>query len=268
MKQRIISLMLAAAFVAAAPAQAQRASLGDRVASLEQQLLNTQANTDMLNQLQQLRSQLTEMQGTIEQLQHENEQLKQLNRAQFLDLDGRLERLEGGATAAPVAPTAAAPAAAPVPAPAAVAERAPTVRGDAGAMAATHDERTTYNVAFDALKAGRYADATQYFLSFLELYPAGVYAPNALYWLGESHYAAGQYGQARTQFEQLLAQYPTHDKAAGALLKVGLSQNAAGDVEAAQQTLQQVGQRYPGSDAAGIARDRLRSLQLGQHSLR
>lgn len=264
MKQRIISLMLAAAFTAAAPAQAQRASLGDRVASLEQQLLNTQANTDMLNQLQQLRSQLTEMQGAIEQLQHENEQLKQLNRAQFLDLDGRLERIEGGGNAVPAAaPTAAAPAAAPV-----ASERAPTVRGDAGAMAATRDERTAYNVAFDALKAGRHADATEYFLSFLELYPGGVYAPNALYWLGESHYVAGQYGPAREQFEKLLQQYPTHDKAAGALLKIGLSQQAAGDLAAAETTLGQVGQRYPGSDAAAIARDRLRSLQLGQHGLR
>lgn len=264
MKQRIISLMLAAAFMAAAPAQAQRASLGDRVASLEQQLLNTQANTDMLNQLQQLRSQLTEMQGAIEQLQHENEQLKQLNRAQFLDLDGRLERIEGGGSTVPAAaPTAAAPAAAPV-----ASERAPTVRGDAGAMAATRDERTAYNVAFDALKAGRHADASEYFLSFLELYPSGVYAPNALYWLGESHYVAGQYGPAREQFEKLLLQYPTHDKAAGALLKIGLSQQAAGDLAAAETTLGQVGQRYPGSDAAVIARDRLRSLQLGQHSLR
>lgn len=264
MKQRIISLMLAAAFMAAAPAQAQRASLGDRVTSLEQQLLNTQANTDMLNQLQQLRAQLTEMQGTIEQLQHENEQLKQLNRAQFLDLDGRLERIENSGNATPAtAPTAAAPAAAP-----AATERAPTVRGDAGAMAATRDERTAYNVAFDALKAGRHADATQYFLSFLELYPSGVYAPNALYWLGESHYVAGQYGPAREQFEKLLQQYPTHDKAAGALLKIGLSQQAAGDLAAAETTLGQVGQRYPGSDAAAIARDRLRSLQLGQHSLR
>lgn len=264
MKQRIFSLMLAAAVMAAAPAQAQRASLGDRVASLEQQLLNTQANTDMLNQLQQLRAQLTEMQGTIEQLQHENEQLKQLNRAQFLDLDGRLERIEGGGNTVPAtAPTAAAPAAAP-----AASERAPTVRGDAGAMAATRDERTAYNVAFDALKAGRHADATQYFLSFLELYPSGVYAPNALYWLGESHYVAGQYGPAREQFEKLLQQYPTHDKAAGALLKIGLSQQAAGDLAAAESTLGQVGLRYPGSDAAAIARDRLRSLQLGQHSLR
>ena len=262
MKQRIISLMLAAAFVAAAPAQAQRASLGDRVASLEQQVFNSQANMDMLNQLQQLRVQLTEMQATIEQLQHENEQLKQINRSQFLDLDGRLERIENGAGPAPEAPLPAAPVAA-----AAVPERAPTVRGDAGALAATHDERTSYNVAFDALKAGRYADATQYFLSFLELYPAGVYAPNALYWLGESHYATGQYAQARTQFEQLLGQYPTHDKAAGALLKIGLSQHAAGDAVAAEQTLQQVGQRYPGSDAAGIARDRLRSWQIGQHRL-
>lgn len=263
MKSAIVSLMLAAAFVAAAPAQAQRASLADRVAAVEAQVYNTSANTDLLNQLQQVRQQLTEMQGALEQLQHENEQLKQRSRDQYLDLDGRLERLEGGNTL-PAAP-AAAPAVAAAPA---AAERAPTVRGDAGALAATQDERVAYNVAFDALKAGRHADASELFISFLELYPEGVYAPNALYWLGESFYASAQYGRAREQFQSLLGRYPTHDKAAGALLKIGLSEYAAGDPAAAEATLLQVGQRYPGSDAAGIAGDRLRSLRLGQHSLR
>ena len=268
MKPAIVSLMLAAALVAAAPAQAQRASLADRVAAVEAQVYNTSANTDLLNQLQQLRQQLTEMQGTLEQLQHENEQLKQRSRDQYLDLDGRLERLEGG-NALPAAPTAAAPAAAPaVQAAAAVPERAPTVRGDAVSLAVTQEERVAYNVAFDALKAGRHADASELFTSFLELYPAGVYAPNALYWLGESFYAAGQYGRAREQFQQLLERYPTHDKAAGALLKIGLSHHAAGDPVAAETALLEVGQRYPGSDAAGIAGDRLRSLRLGQHGLR
>lgn len=268
MKSAIVSLMLAAAFVAAAPAQAQRASLADRVAAVEAQVYNTSANTDLLNQLQQVRQQLTEMQGALEQLQHENEQLKQRSRDQYLDLDGRLERLEGGNTL-PAAPVAAAPAAAPAVADApAAAERAPTVRGDAGALAATQNERVAYNVAFDALKAGRHADASELFISFLELYPEGVYAPNALYWLGESFYASAQYGRAREQFQSLLGRYPTHDKAAGALLKIGLSEYAAGDPAAAEATLLQVGQRYPGSDAAGIAADRLRSLRLGQHSLR
>lgn len=263
MNRRILSLMLAAAFVAAAPAQAQRASLADRVGSLEQQMLNASANNDMLNQLQQLRGQLTEMQSTIEQLQHENEQLKQRSRDQYLDLDGRIERLEGGNTL-PAPPQAAAVAA---PAPPVVAERSPTVRGDAGALAGSNEERVAYNVAFDALKAGRHSDATELFLSFLELYPSGVYAPNALYWLGESHYAAGRYAQAQAQFQQLLDQYPTHDKAAGGLLKLGLSQQAAGDPATAEQTLLQVAQRYPGSDAASIASERLRSLRLGQHAL-
>lgn len=263
MVRRFLSLALAAALVAAAPAQAQRASLADRVGALEQQLLNTSANQDMLNQIQQLRVQMQEMQAAIEQLQYENEQLKQRARDQYLDLDGRLERLEGGASGTPAAQAGEpAPAAAPLPAPPA-APRTPTPVGQAAA-----DERLSYNVAFDALKAGRFGEASELFLSFLELYPEGAYAPNALYWLGESYYAAGKYAQAQQQFRQLLDLYPTHDKAAGALLKLGLAQYNAGDLAAAEATLQQVGTRYPGSDAARTATDRLRSLRLGQHTLR
>ena len=262
MARRFLSLMMAAALVAAAPAQAQRASLADRVAAVEQQVFNTSANQDMLNQLQQLRLQMQEMQSTIEQLQNENEQLKQRARDQYLDLDGRLERLEGGQSS-PVAanPT---PAASSAPAASVAPSAAPAPRP----AAPSGEERVSYNVAFDALKAGRFADASELFLSFLELYPAGMYTPNALYWLGESYYAAGKYALAQQQFLDLLDRFPGHDKAAGGLLKLGLSQYNAGDATAAEATLLQVGQRYPGSDAARTAADRLRTLRLGQHALR
>jgi len=259
-----LMLVVAAALVAAAPAYAQRQSLADRVGALEAQANNTQANTDMLNQLQALRSEMQALQGTIEQLQHENEQLKQRNRDQYLDLDGRLNRLEGGATApagdgAPVLPAAAAaPAAATTP------ERQPTVRGDAGSLAAAGDERAAYNVAFDALKAGNYADSAQLFQSFLELYPNAAYTPNALYWLGESFYATRNFKMAQAQFSDLVNRYPTHDKAAGGLLKLGLSQYGEGDAAQAQQTLEQVVSRFPGSDAARTAQDRLQSIRVGQ----
>jgi len=259
-----LMLVVAAALVAAAPAYAQRQSLADRVGALEAQANNTQANTDMLNQLQALRSEMQALQGTIEQLQHENEQLKQRNRDQYLDLDGRLNRLEGGATApagdgAPVLPAAAAaPAAATTP------ERQPTVRGDAGSLAAAGDERAAYNVAFDALKAGNYADSAQLFQSFLELYPNAAYTPNAFYWLGESFYATRNFKMAEAQFSDLVARYPTHDKAAGGLLKLGLSQFGEGNSAQAQQTLEQVISRFPGSDAARTAQDRLQSIRLGQ----
>lgn len=260
-----LMLVVAAALVAAAPAYAQRASLADRVGVLETQVNNSQANTDMLNQLQQLRTEMQALQGTIEQLQHENEQLKQRNRDQYLDLDGRLNRLEGGA-GAPAAPSTGAvtPAAAATKPTAAAVERPPTVRGDAGSLASAGDERAAYNVAFDALKAGNYADSAQLFQSFLELYPNAAYTPNALYWLGESFYATRNFKMAEAQFSDLVARYPTHDKAAGGLLKLGLSQFGEGNSAQAQKTLEQVVSRFPGSDAARTAQDRLQSIRLGQ----
>jgi len=265
-------LVLAAALVAAAPAHAQRVSLADRVAALETKANNPQQNLDLLNKVTQQESELRELRAQLEQLQNENEQLKQRNRDQYLDLDGRLNRLEGGA-----APTAPAPAVTPplssapttrpatLPAPAAAtAERPPSVHGDMGAMSATGDERTAYNVAFDKLKAGDYADAAQLFTSFLQLYPSGVYAPNALYWLGESYYVTQNYALAADQFRALLAQYPTHDKAPGALLKLGLCDYGLGKLPEAERTLGEVMAKYPGTDVARTADDRLRAIQLGR----
>ena len=144
--------------------------------------------------------------------------------------------------------------------------RAATVAapGDAGSLALGADERSSYNAAFDTLKAGRYADSARQFLAFLERYPNGTYAPNALYWLGESYYATQNYALAQQQFQALLDRYPTHDKAPGALLKVGLSQYGLKQMDAAKATLSQVGRRYPGTDAARVADDQLRAMQLSQ----
>lgn len=263
-----LMLVVAAALVAAAPAQAQRQSLADRVGALEQQMYNNSSNQDLLNQINALRQQVQQLQSTVEQLQHDNAQQKQSAQDQYLDLDGRLNRLEGGAApdlqAVPAANAPAAPKpAAPKP-PVAATERPPSVHGDAGALAANGDERTMYNVAFDSLKAGKYEDSAQMFLSFLELYPNGVYTPNALYWLGESYYAVRNFPQAEAQFRDLIARYPTHDKASGGLLKIGLSQYGEGKVDEAQATLEQVVSTYPGSDAARTAQDRLQSIRLGQ----
>lgn len=261
---------------------AQRQSLADRVAALEAQANNTQGNLDLLNQINQLRSDLTNLRGTVEQLQNENAELKQRARDQYLDLDGRIGRLEGnGGGAAPAAAGGDAPMALPSPggagasaaagqgsnpasAAGASAEPAPVVHGDAGALAQAGDERTAYGVAFDALKKGEYADAANLFTSFLQLYPSGVYAPNALYWLGESYYVTQNYQMAADQFRALLSRYPTHDKAPGAMLKLGLSQYGLGKVNDAQGTLQSVISQYPNTDVARTAQDRLHSIQVGQ----
>ncbi|WP_213435805.1 MULTISPECIES: tol-pal system protein YbgF [Lysobacteraceae] len=270
MRKTFVLATLAAALVAAAPAFAQRASLADRVAALEQQAANNQGNVDLLNQVQQLRSEVQALRAQLEDLQQQNEQLKQAARSQYLDVDGRLNRLEGGASAAPApaASTAAPPRASTpprsTPTTTVTPDRAPTVRGDAGRVAQGADERTAYEAAFAILRGGDYVQSAQKFQAFLTDYPAGTYAPNALYWLGESYYVTQNYELALTQFQALLDRYPTHDKAPGALLKVGLAEYGLKRMEAAEATLAQVSQRYPGTDAARTAEDRLRAIQLGR----
>ncbi|MGY0618497.1 tol-pal system protein YbgF [Lysobacter sp. A378] len=266
------SLVAAAALVAAAPASAQRMSLAERVSLLEQQAGNNQATVDLLRQVNLLKEEVTALRSQVEQLHHQQEQLQGTARAQYLDLDGRINRLQGGAgtseldasgvdpgmdQAAPVDPPAPGAAAAPV-------DSIPAIYGDPGKLDQTAGEREAYDVAFDALRTGEYVESARLFHSFLGHYPGGAYAPNALYWLGESYYVTQNYQLALEQFEALLQRYPTHDKAPGAMLKVGLSQQGLEQPDAAERTLTEVTERYPGTDAARIAADRLGAIQLGR----
>lgn len=251
-----LTIALLAAMLAASPlALAQRASLADRVAALEARGAGDQNGSELVNQLSLLRAEVQELRGQVEQLQQQLEQSKQGQRSQYLDLDGRLNRLEGGqpAPAAAVAPGAAMPAGA--------AEVPPASTAGVSAMAGM-DERSAYAHAFDALKAGDYVESSRRFRGFLGAFPGGSLAPNALYWLGESYYVTQNYALAGEQFQSLLARYPNHDKAPGALLKLGLAQYGLKDYRGADATLHQVVQRYPNTEVARTADDRLRAMQI------
>lgn len=258
------------ALVFAAPVSAQRVSTGDRLTALEQQLSAMRSgNLDLLNQVGELKTEVQSLRAQIEELQQQLEQQKQSGRTQYLDLDGRLNRLESGAPSPAVAPHATVPApAVATPTPAvqvpSVQDTPPRVYGDAATLGKSVDERSAYNAAFDALKAGRYAESARMFQAFLDVHPSGAYAPNAMYWLGESYYVTQNYALAQEQFQSLLDRYPTHDKAAGALLKVGLCQYGLRQLDAAEATLARVVTRYPGSEAARTADDRLRAIQLSR----
>lgn len=262
-----LSACLVLALMFAAPVSAQRVSTGDRLTALEQQLSAMRSgNLDLLNQVGELKTEVQSLRAQIEELQQQLEQQKQSGRTQYLDLDGRLNRLENGAppppaVSTPAVPTPAAPPSIPVPN---VQDTPPRVYGDAATLGKGVDERSAYNAAFDALKAGRYAESARMFQAFLDVHPSGAYAPNAMYWLGESYYVTQNYALAQEQFQSLIDRYPTHDKAAGALLKVGLCQYGLRQLDAAEATLGKVVARYPGSEAARTADDRLRAIQLSR----
>jgi tol-pal system protein YbgF len=263
---------IASAMLFAFPAFAQdsRLSLADRVTRLEQQAQNKdQSGTGMVNQMQQLQSQVQQLQGQIEELQHRLQTLDDKNKAQYTDLDARLGRLEGGNAGAAAAagnnPQAQAGN------PAAAASAAPTASNTAsqpakaGSSAAAGDPaaaQAAYDVAFKAIRAGNYVEASREFRSFIQQYPNHALAPNAWYWLGESYYATTNYPVALESFQQLLSQFPQSDKAPDALLKVGYSQLELKQTAAAKATLTKVTTKYPGSKVASLAQERLQRLQL------
>ena len=222
-----------------------------------------QGNIEAQNRIVQLQTEVQSLRNTVETLQNEIQQLKQTGRQQYIDLDGRLARLEGGAAAAPPAlpqNPAAAPAAAATP-PATAADAA----GDTAAPTAADPaaEEAAYQAALDALVERFEADeSARLFLAFLRDYPSSALVPNAYYWLGESYYVTQNYELALEAFQTLLRQHAGSRKEADALLKLGYCQIALGQRDAGEESLRQVSVQFPGSDAAGKAESRLRTLAV------
>ncbi|MGE5168184.1 MAG: tol-pal system protein YbgF [Deltaproteobacteria bacterium] len=287
--QAIPVAALVAATVFAMPAYAQRLSLAERVAKLEQEQGQggAQANIQLVNQINALQSQLQNLQGQIEELRHQVDELKSHGKDQYIDLDSRIGRLEGRNPAAAPAPAGAAnpngaamqqdvqlggpqtaqaptPAAAPV-ASTPAATQAP-MQADASAPVAApapaQDPKSAYDAAFGALKDGRYAESARLFQQFITQFPNDELTPNAYYWLGESYYVTQNYPVSLDTFRKLLAQYPNSQKAPDALLKVGYCQYEMKQWDQAQATLNQVLQQYPNSTVANLAQGRLRALRI------
>ncbi len=263
----------ASAMLFAYPAFAQdsRLSLADRVARLEQQAQNKdQAGIGMVNQMQQVQVQVQQLQGQLEELQHQMQTLEDKNKAQYGDLDSRLGRLEGGSAGAAagsnVQPQGLAAPATVAASAAATGEAAAPKGAEPSSAASAADPagaQAAYDVAFKAIRAGNYAEASREFRTFIQQYPNHALAPNAWYWLGESYYATTNYPVALESFERLLSQFPQSDKAADALLKVGYSQLELKQPDAAKASLTKVTKKYPGTKAASLAQERLQRLQSG-----
>lgn len=294
----MLRVLGAAALVAAASssafAQSGRLSLADRVARLEQQEQGGQSTVELLNRITELQAEVQTLRGLVEQQTFKIEELEKRNRDQYVDLDGRIARIESGraGTGAPMMdPEALPPGSDPndprvvPPAPAtdpntgqpvfeepelqapidAGLETTPAAPSAPGVIESTADpltERQMYESAFDSLKEGRYAEAARRFQAFLDQYPEGEFSPNAQYWLGESYYVTQNYQIALEAFQRLLSRFPSSNKAPDALLKVGYCHYELRQWAQAESTLNQVVQQYPETTVARLAQGRLRALRL------
>jgi len=296
-----VRITVAAALAAATvsmPAAAERLSLAERVTALETQAQAGQGNVDLVNQLQALQTEVQQLNGLVEQLRHQLDEQKERSKQQYIDLDSRIGRLEGGGGgaapgAAPAnngqlddiqlgAPTGTgttpppstdpalsldSPTANPMPGAAAPRTIEPAVAAATPPPAASGtrfdpaSEKATYDEAFAALKDGRYAESARRFQAFIDAYPSSELTANAYYWLGESYYVTQNYRVSLDTFQTLLKAYPDSQKAPDALLKTGYCQYELKQWEPAKATLTRVVQKYPDTTVSRLAQGRLRALQ-------
>ena len=122
------------------------------------------------------------------------------------------------------------------------------------APAPVKGEKGAYDAAYSAFENKRYNEAWNAFDTYLETYPNGRYAPNALYWKGEVRYSLGDYPGAIILFKDVIARYPRHAKSPDALLKIVMCYNRLQDRDNASMHLRILNEDYPTSEAARRAK--------------
>lgn len=90
---------------------------------------------------------------------------------------------------------------------------------------------------------------------FLQAWPSGKLAPNALYWKGECLYSRGRNADAVFVFKDVLTRFPRHPKAPDALLKSVMSFKHLGDADNARLHFSVLQEDYPQSSALKRARE-------------
>lgn len=244
----------------------------------------------LVYQVQELLEEVRELRGMVEAQQREIENLRRRQRDQYLDLDQRLQEIDTGEAQAAEEPADASEPIRPVAGDDEEAESGtrpardePEVRDPINVESEVtplaepgserprdmgtpgEDEQAAYNRAFRALRETRYADAAEGFNAFLEEYPDSSYAPNALYWLGETYYVTRDFETALEIFDELLEDYPGSSKEGDALLKIGFSYYELEQFSEARAALEQVRSEHAGTTLARLAESRLRDMRLAGH---
>ena len=250
-------------------ADTQRA-LEQRIGELEAQARN-RSIIDLFNQVETLKTEFARLRGQIELLQNEMENTQKRQRDLYVDLDGRMRKMEAQLAEQAARAAQAAAAAATIPPasmpPGAVAGAPGTIDPNRalppGAMVAPPvavdpvAEQRAYDQGLEHFRGGRFAEAVTAFQLFSRNFPRSTLVPSAQYWIGNSLYATRDFRGAIAAQRQLIAQYPDSAKASDALLNIASAQSELGDLQAARTTLQEVAARYPSTEAGVKAKQRL-----------
>ena len=280
--RRVVALCLVGSLLSLAGC-ASRSTVDAMITHMKEQdrkiasLSNMQpAQADTWAQVQQLREEMSSVQGQIDNFNHTTKNVGSLEElaAKVARHEQALRMLETqfatdlrlGGNAAPqgAAPVAPAPQVSPaVPAAVAAAPVAAAAAAQTPAPAAQPKDvaKALYDTAMGNYNSRNFRAALTGFTDFVSTYPKHSLTGNAQFWKAESHFALGQYSNAALDYQAVIDSYPKHSKVAACYLKQGLSFQKMGQKDAAKMRLQDVINKFPKSPEASRARQQLQSLK-------
>ncbi len=202
----------------------------------------SKAQFDLVNQIQALREENAKLRGQVETLSYELESAKKRQQDFYVDLDGRLRKIE-----MQTPPPAEAKPADEVPA-----DPPPKIASDPAV------EARAYETALNYFKANKIKEAASAFELFVKTYPDSTLTPNAQYWLGNANYALHDCKKAIDAHKVVISRWPQHAKAPDSMINIATCQQELGDAKAAKAMLETVLIKYPDSSAAATAKQRLK----------
>jgi tol-pal system protein YbgF len=206
-----------------------------RVLRIER-VINNQSLLELAQKNDALQTDVRNLRGQLEELQHSVDMLRDQQRDLFADLDRRVQGLESNRAAA-----------------------------QSAVAAAQVNDRDAYQTAFNLLKDSKYTEAADAFTKFLSSYPQSGLLDNAQYWLGEAHYVLKDYPQAQRDFQAVQNNYPNSAKLPDALLKLGYTYYELKNYKDARATLKQVADQYAETTSGKLAQQRLAKLTAEGH---
>jgi len=284
----VVAVVLAASLSAPSAAAQTRAEMNDKIEALEKQLRAVQRRVfdqdspyfqndgepaapaqpgassaparsanpallaDLTVRIERLTSELGRVTGQLEELRHENRQLKERLSRFENDVSLRLERLERGGLAAagegsdavrtpgladPVLPGASGNESG--------AADADTDSGESAVTLPEGSPQEQYDFAMSLLRRERMEQAEQAFSAFLDRHAEHALAANAQYWLGETFYRRQQFPLAARAFLNAYQDYPDSRKAPDSVLKLGMTLAALEETDEACAAFDTLESEFP-----------------------
>jgi tol-pal system protein YbgF len=212
----------------------------------QQRVRQAELNTQMLDQISQLKRSLLDLNNQLEALRADNAKLRgqgeQLGR-DVAELQRQVKDLQQGVEDR-------------------IRKLEPQkVSVDGKEFSADPDEKHLYEDAMAVLRKGDFAGAASALNAFDRRYPASGYSDSVRFWLGNAYYGKRDYKEAIASFRALLSSSPDHPRAPEAMLSVANCQIELKDTKGARKTLGELVKAYPKSEAAQAGRERLAALK-------